>query len=89
VQQYWKHFGDYGTVGLEVVLSVLAGLLGGRWLDKKFHTDPWFAFLGLAIGIAAAVRALYRTAARAKRDAVSEELKQRQERKRFHERDDD
>ena len=33
--------GGYGTVGLEVVLSIVFGVLAGRWLDGKLGTEPW------------------------------------------------
>jgi F0F1-type ATP synthase assembly protein I len=54
----WKAVGSYGTVGLEVVLSILLGLFGGRWLDGKFGTAPWLMLLGLVFGVGAAVRSL-------------------------------
>ncbi|HEY3594079.1 MAG TPA: AtpZ/AtpI family protein, partial [Polyangiaceae bacterium] len=35
MQSEWKGLADYGTVGLDIVLSILVGFLGGRWLDGK------------------------------------------------------
>jgi ATP synthase protein I len=55
---------SYSTVGLELVLSVLFGFFGGRWLDGKFGTDPALALVGLVFGAAAGFRSLFRAARR-------------------------
>ena len=36
-------------IGWRLLAVVLAGLLGGRYLDNKFGTDPLFALLGLVL----------------------------------------
>lgn len=41
--------------------TILLPALGGWWLDKKLHTDPWFVLLGLGLGIAAAFGYLFKT----------------------------
>ena len=69
MKQDWKGVGSYGAVGLEVVLSVAVGLLGGSWLDKRLGTGPWLTLVGVAYGVAAAARALYRAARRATKEA--------------------
>jgi F0F1-type ATP synthase assembly protein I len=56
----WKAMGSYGTIGLELVLSIMFGLFAGRWLDGKLDTGPWLALLGFAFGTAAGFRALWR-----------------------------
>ncbi|HVJ17866.1 MAG TPA: AtpZ/AtpI family protein [Polyangiaceae bacterium] len=86
MQQHWKGLGTHGTVGLEIALSVTVGLLGGQWLDKKFGTSPWLTIIGLAYGIAAAVRALYRALKRANLEAEELERKEAEARKKY---DDD
>lgn len=48
------------TVGLDVVLSVLLGLFGGRFLDGKLGTGPWLAAIGFAFGVAAGARSIVR-----------------------------
>lgn len=83
MKQDWKAVGRHGTVGLEVVLSILVGYFGGAWLDGKLGTSPWLGFIGLAYGIAAAVRALYRAARRATREAEELDRREREERERF------
>jgi F0F1-type ATP synthase assembly protein I len=47
-------------LGWLVVLSVLIGLLGGLWLDRRLETTPLFMLVGLALGLAAAARSTYR-----------------------------
>jgi F0F1-type ATP synthase assembly protein I len=86
MQQNWKGLGTYGTVGLELSLSIVVGLLAGQWLDKKFGTAPWLMLIGLAYGIAAGARALYRALQRANREAEEIERQQAEARKKF---DDD
>ena len=90
VKQDWKGIGRYGTVGLELVLSVLLGLFAGQFLDKRLHTAPWLMLVGLAYGIAAGIRGLYRAAARATREAEELDRREREQRKKYrapHDRD--
>jgi ATP synthase protein I len=77
VQEYWKNLGGPGTVGLEVVLSIAVGLLGGHWLDGKLGTGPWLTILGLAYGLAAGARAIYRALRKANRELEELEKKER------------
>jgi F0F1-type ATP synthase assembly protein I len=55
------------TIGLELALSIALGYFGGRWLDGKFGTGPWLQWIGLALGLAAGGRSLYRVVRRAQR----------------------
>jgi F0F1-type ATP synthase assembly protein I len=55
------------SVGIELALSTVIGLLGGRWLDSKLHTDPWLMLVGLVLGVVAGFRSLIRTARQANR----------------------
>lgn len=45
-------FGIYGAVGFQLAGTVVAGLLFGNWLDKKFATLPWLTIVGLLVGSA-------------------------------------
>jgi F0F1-type ATP synthase assembly protein I len=87
VKQDWKGVGSYGTVGLEFALSIIVGLFAGRWLDQKFETGGWLTFIGLAYGVAAGVRALYRAAKRATREAEEFDRKEREERRKYRDRE--
>jgi len=86
LQQDWKALGSYGTLGLEVALSVTVGLLGGRWLDGKLGTGGWLTWIGFAYGLAAAGRAIYRAMRKSTREAEELDQREREARQKF---DDD
>ena len=88
MKQDWKGVGRYGTVGLELVLSVLVGLFGGQFLDRRLGTGPWLTLIGVGYGIAAGVRALYRAAQRATREAEDFDERERERRRKYQKRDD-
>jgi ATP synthase protein I len=48
------------AVGAELAIATLLGLFGGSWIDGRFGTRPIFTFLGLALGMAAGMKGLYR-----------------------------
>ena len=49
------------SLGLEMGIAVIIGLLVGTWLDKKFGTSPWLTMLFLCFGFAAAGKAVVRS----------------------------
>lgn len=68
-----KALGDVSTIGIEMAVSVIVGLVGGRWLDDTFATGRVFEIIGLLAGLAAAFRSLYRVARKVKQQlAVTE-----------------
>jgi ATP synthase protein I len=60
------------SVGLEMGLSVLIGLLAGWWLDDTFGTSPWLMLLFIGFGLAAGFRAVLRAVAKEDRRAARE-----------------
>ena len=56
-----KVLGGYGTIGLEVVLSILFGLWIGTKLDEWLGTRPWMAVVWFGFGCVAAGRSIYRS----------------------------
>lgn len=56
----------YASLGLELGISVLIGLFGGRWIDGRFDTAPWGMLIGMVLGLTAGVRSIYRTVTSAK-----------------------
>jgi F0F1-type ATP synthase assembly protein I len=56
------------SVGLELAISVLLGLFGGRWLDGRLGTEPWLMLVGICVGFAAGMRAIVRAMDRASRE---------------------
>src|SRR5215831_2333201 len=83
MQQDWKALTTHATVGLEFALSLLVGLFGGLWLDRKLGTH-WLALVGAGFGIAAGGRAIYRAVQAANREAEREEAEERARRQRYH-----
>jgi len=71
---------------MELAGEVLLGLLGGRWLDQKLHTGSTLALVGLGLGLAAAVQAVYRALKRANREADRIEQEEHKARKDFNDR---
>lgn len=88
MQQDWKGLGGYGTVGLEFVLSIVAGSYGGWWLDRKLGISPWLTLIGFVFGVAAGFRAVWRALERANREAEQQEREEREARQKYHGRDD-
>lgn len=75
---HWKGVGSYGTIGLEMVLSVLFGMFGGRWLDGRFDTAPYLMLIGFGFGVAAAIRALLRAMAEMRRQTARDGFRESQ-----------
>jgi hypothetical protein len=69
---------------MELAGSVLLGLFGGRWLDKRFATGSTFALLGISLGLVAGGRVIWKALQRANREAERLEEEERQARKAFH-----
>ncbi|WP_438025070.1 AtpZ/AtpI family protein [Sorangium sp. So ce233] len=76
MKQDWKAVGSYGTIGLEVVLSILLGLFIGRWLDGKLGTDPLMSVLWFFFGLGAAGKAVHRAWKDMQAEAAREEREQ-------------
>ena len=88
VNSSWKGIGKYSTVGLDLALSILVGLFGGRWLDGKLGTGHWLTMVGLGFGIATGARFVWRALQAANREAEEQEREERRARNEFHEDED-
>ena len=62
----WRATASVGALGLEIALSIIIGGGIGYYLDLKFKTH-WIMYVGLAFGIAAAIKSLVRVTRAAKR----------------------
>lgn len=60
------------SVGLELGLSVIIGLLIGYYLDKEAGTGPWLMFLFLGFGLVAGFRGVLKAVRRAERAAEAD-----------------
>lgn len=72
----YKALGGFGTLGIEIVLCILFGVFGGRWIDGKLDTEPVFIILGFVFGLGAAGKALLRTLKEMKEVTAKEEREQ-------------
>ena len=57
------------SVGLELGLSVIVGLLLGIYMDKWLGTTPWLMLVWLVFGLVSGFRGVLRAVARAERAA--------------------
>jgi len=55
------------SVGLELGLAVILGLLFGMWLDRRLGTEPWMMLVFLVFGLIAGFRNVLRAVARAEK----------------------
>jgi ATP synthase protein I len=56
--RYIKELAYFGSLGLQVALSIFIGYGVGRYLDGRFETRPWLTIIFFLVGIAAAIRNL-------------------------------
>lgn len=56
--RYIKELAYFGSLGLQVALSIFIGYGVGRYLDGKFDTTPWLTVIFFILGVAAAIRNL-------------------------------
>ncbi len=65
----------YGTLGLEMGLSVAIGLALGFYLDRVFKTAPILTLIFLGFGLAAGMKRLYEVWKKAEREENEREDK--------------
>ena len=53
--QRWQKALIILEVGWFVGFAIIAGVLGGLWMDSKLGTRPIFVIIGLFLGIATAI----------------------------------
>ncbi len=56
----WEAALRFIGVGWFIGISILLGVLGGRWLDSKFGTEPILVIVGLIFGLVVAFYGVYR-----------------------------
>lgn len=77
----YEGLGKYGTVGLDLLLSIGLGYWAGHWLDGKLGTR-WITLVGFAFGVAAGFKAIYETARRLQEETERADLAERNARRR-------
>lgn len=56
----WGYFALFSEVGLVLLVTILAGILAGYWVDQQLGTIPIFVLVGLVVGMTAGAVAVYR-----------------------------
>ena len=67
-QQVLDAFSLVGSIGLNMVATVVVGLFGGRQLDHWLGTTPWATVLGIVMGMVTGLWATYKRVTDAERD---------------------
>jgi ATP synthase protein I len=70
--EIFKALLTYGTLGLEMGLSVAIGIGIGYFLDRRFETSPILSIVFLMFGIAAGLKRLYEVWKKAERESEGE-----------------
>ena len=60
----------FATAGIELVVAIIVGYFGGRYLDRWLGTDPVCGYVGLILGIIAGFRNLFLLARTANRPSL-------------------
>lgn len=63
-----RQYAHYATAGIMFPVAIALGFFGGYMIDRWLGTIPLFALIGLAFGVAAAIRNLLQTVASDKDD---------------------
>ena len=65
---------DFGAIPFQLAFSLLAGVYGGEWLDKKLGSAPWLLITGVFLGAGLSFYNIYEklTAVQARDDAARE-----------------
>jgi len=58
----------YAGLGIQLAVTILAGVLLGRWVDRRVGTDGIFTILGALLGFGATLYSLIRELSQANRD---------------------
>jgi ATP synthase protein I len=75
----WREYGRYGTVGIELIVSMALGYYGGRYFDARVGGGGWLTFLGFLFGVAVGFRSIFAAARHMQRDVERQERRARGE----------
>lgn len=63
------------SVGLEMGIAVIIGLLFGRFLDGRLGTEPWLMIVFTGFGMAAGLKGVFRAVREADKIAAENEAR--------------
>jgi ATP synthase protein I len=66
----WKDVGRYGSVGIELMVWMALGYYGGRALDHRLGAGGYVTFAGLAFGLFAGFRSIWKTGEHMRRELM-------------------
>jgi ATP synthase protein I len=72
-REAFASFMTYGTLGLEMGLSVAIGLAIGYYLDRYFKTAPILTLVFLVFGLVAGMKRLYELWKKAERESQNKD----------------
>jgi ATP synthase protein I len=58
--RFGAYFALFSEIGIILLMTILAGVLGGYWIDRQLGTVPVFVLGGLALGCSVGAFAVYR-----------------------------
>jgi hypothetical protein len=68
----WFRATSASSIGIEIAVCIAFGAAAGRYIEREWtHFAPWTTLFGFFVGLAAAVKALIRTARQAKREIAA------------------
>jgi F0F1-type ATP synthase assembly protein I len=70
----WRSAGLAGALGLEIVLCFAIGGGAGYFLDRKLNTH-WIMYVGLFLGLGAAIKGIMRVVNAYKRETANDSSK--------------
>ncbi len=74
-----KDLGRYGSVGVELIVSMGLGYYGGRWLDARWGTGGWLTGIGALLGVVLGFYSIWRTSQAMGREIDRTERQEREE----------
>jgi putative Mn2+ efflux pump MntP len=75
----WRDYGRYGTVGIELIVTMALGYYGGRYLDARVRGHGWVTFIGFGLGVIVGFRAIFAAGRHMQRDIERAEKEDREE----------
>jgi hypothetical protein len=74
----WKEYGRYGSVGIELVVSIMLGYYAGHWADGKIGGGRgWLTAFGSIVGVYAGFHAIFSAAKHMTADIERAERRER------------